>query len=192
MTLMQNMDINQLLDWVPNPALAELPVVQENEHRLGMRQFAAATTVITTLHQQQPSGLTATAVCSVTAEPARLVAFVNKNTYAAQQILQSGLLCINALAGDQAELACIFAGMRKAIAPQDRFQHGQWETLVTGAPVLGGAKANFDCRVVKVFDESTHYAFLCDVLATQSNEDSSALLYMGGAFYTLSATPVAI
>lgn len=192
MTLMQNMDINQLLDWVPNPALADLPAVQENEHRLGMRQFAAATTVITTLHQQQPSGLTATAVCSVTAEPARLVAFVNKSTYAAQQILQSGLLCINALAGDQAELACIFAGMRKAIAPQDRFQYGQWDTLVTGAPALKGAKANFDCRVVKVFDESTHYAFLCDVLATQSNEDSSALLYMGGAFYTLSATPVAI
>lgn len=176
---------NQLLNWTPNDALADLPVVAEADHRTGMRHVAAATSLITTLNNGQASGLTATAVCSVTAEPPRVVAFVNKNTYAADQILQSGLLCVNTLAGHQSELACIFAGMRKDIAGPDRFQHGNWDTLITGAPVLAEAKANFDCRVVKVFDESSHYALLCEVLATRSNEEYGALVYIDGQFHTL-------
>lgn len=178
--------INQLLSWQPNEALADLPLVGEAEHRGGMRHFAAATSIITTMNGSERTGLTATAICSVTADPPRLVAFVNKNAYAAEHILATGLLCVNALAGHQAELARIFAGMRKDIPPPARFEQAEWETLVTGAPTLVGAKANFDCRVIKVFDESTHFAFLCEVLATRGNEADGALLYMGGKFYTLS------
>lgn len=176
---------NKPLDWQCNAALADLPLVGEAEHRGGMRHFAAATSIITTLNGEVKAGLTATAICSVTAEPPRLVAFVNKNAYAADHIMTSGLLCVNALAGHQLELARIFAGMHKDILGPERFQHGEWETLVTGAPVLIGAKANFDCRVVKIFDESTHFAFLCEVLATRGSEEDGALLYMGGKFYTL-------
>lgn len=185
---MQLRDINQVLDWQPNALLADLPLVGEEEHRAGMRHFAAATSIITTVHEQECVGLTATAICSVTADPPRLVAFVNKNVYAAEYIMATGLLCVNTLAGHQSELACIFAGMRKEIPGPERFKHAEWETLVTGAPVLKGAKSNFDCRVIKVFDESTHFAFLCEVLATRSNETDGALLYMGGKFYTLQET----
>lgn len=180
-------DINQLLHWQPNTDLGALPLVGEAEHRAGMSHFAAAVSIVTTQHNGEFSGLTATAVCSVTADPPRLVVFINKNTYAASQILESGLLCVNTLAANQTELACIFAGMRKEISPASRFEHGDWNSLVTGAPVLSYAKANFDCRVIKVFDESTHYAFLAEVLATRSNTDSSALLYMGGKFCTVAA-----
>lgn len=177
--------INQLLHWQQNLDLSTLPMVGEDIHRRGMRQLAAATSIITSVHNQEKVGLTATAVCSVTAEPPRLVAFINKNTYAAERILEAGLLCINTLGGSQSELACIFAGMRKEVPGPDRFKHGEWTTLVTGAPVLVGAKVSFDCRIVKVFDESSHYAFLCEVLAVNTNEDEGALLYMGGKFYTL-------
>lgn len=182
---MELKNINQVLDWHPNEALSDLALVGEAEHRGGMRHFAAATSIITTRNGLEQAGLTATAICSVTADPPRLVAFVNKNTYAADQILNTGLLCVNTLAGHQAELACIFAGMRKEVSGPERFKYGEWESLITGAPVLTGAKANFDCRVVKVFDESTHFAFLCEVLATRGNENDGALLYMGGKFYTL-------
>lgn len=177
--------INQLLHWQPNSDLSALPVVDETEHRVGMRHFAAAVSIVTTQCNGEFSGLTATAVCSVTAEPPRLVVFVNKNTYAASQIIESGLLCVNTLSNTQTELACIFAGMRKEISSASRFEHGDWKSLVTGAPVLSYAKASFDCRVIKIFDESTHYAFLGEVLATRSNAESGALLYMGGGFCTV-------
>lgn len=180
-----NEKINQMLDWQCNSDLFTLPLVDESEHRGGMRHLAAATSIITTVNNGERVGLTATAVCSVTAEPPRLVVFINKGTYAVNHIVATGLLCVNTLAASQTELACIFAGMRKEIPGPDRFQHGEWGTLVTGAPVLANAKVSFDCRVIKVFDESTHFAFLCEVLAVNANEKESALLYMGGKFYTL-------
>lgn len=181
-------NVNQLLHWTPNEALTSLPVVDEADHRAAMRHFSAPVSIITTLNRGRSAGVTATAICSVTADPPRLVAFVNKKTYAAEQILESGLLCVNTLAGSQVKLARIFAGMNKEIPGPERFNYGNWTRLITGAPILTGAKANFDCRVIKVFDESTHYAFLSEVLITQSDTSDEALIYMGGKFYTVKAS----
>ena len=58
--------INQLVEWQPNEALADVPHVSPDLHRGAMRHVAAAVTIITTRDHEQPIGLTATAVCSVT------------------------------------------------------------------------------------------------------------------------------
>lgn len=178
-------DINQLLDWVPNPTLSALPTVTSDLHRYGMRRFAVGVSVISTRYDGARSGLTATAVCSVTADPPRLVVFVNKNVAANDAILSSGALCVNVLAGEQEEVAKAFASMIEGVHGEARFGYGQWSELTTGAPALDGSLANFDCRVIKVFDESTHHAFLCEVLATRERSDGQALIYLNGAFRRL-------
>lgn len=180
-----NKEINQLLDWVPNTELAGLPLVSADDHRYGMRNLAAAVTLITTRDADVRLGLTATAVCSVTVDPPRLVVFVNKKVAACEAILNSGALCINVLSGDQEHEAKVFAGMVEGVHGEARFEHGQWHELITGMPALEGALANFDCRVVKVFDESTHHAFLCEVLATRGQQGGEPLLYLNGAFRRL-------
>lgn len=175
-------DINQRLDWAPNAELGKLATVSADDHRYGMRHFAVGVTIISAAHEGVKAGLTATAVCSVTAEPPRLVVFVNKNVAAADMILDSGALCVNVLASDQEEVAKAFAGMIKDVHGDERFTYGNWRHLITGAPTLDGALANFDCRVIKVFDESTHHAFLCEVLSTCERDDGEALIYLNGAF----------
>ncbi len=178
-------EINQRLDWQPNERLAALPTVSPEAHRYGMRHFAAGVCLITSRHGAQTAGLTATAVCSVTAHPPRLVVFVNKNVAASPVILDSGALCVNVLASDQEEIAKVFAGMVQGVHGEARFEHGRWVELASGAPVLDGALAGFDCRVIKVFDESTHHAFLCEVLDTRERSDGEALIYLNGAFRSL-------
>ncbi|MEI8170533.1 MAG: flavin reductase family protein [Rhodoferax sp.] len=175
-------EINQLLDWKPNAKLAALPTVSSEEHRYGMRHFAVGVTIITASDGETRAGLTATAVCSVTASPPRLVVFVNKNVAASEIINKSGALCINVLEGEQEEIAKVFSGMVVGVHGEARFDHGQWRELATGAPTLDGALANLDCRVMKVYDESTHHAFLCEVLATCERNDGEALIYLNGAF----------
>lgn len=175
-------DINQLLDWTPNTRLAAMPTVTSEDHRYGMRHFAIGVSIISARHGESRAGLTATAVCSVTADPPRLVVFVNKNVAASEVILNSGALCVNVLAGDQEEVAKAFAGMVDGVHGDARFEHGRWRELTTGAPALDGSLANFDCRVIKVFDESTHNAFLCEVLATCERNDGEALIYLNGGF----------
>ncbi|MDN0085640.1 flavin reductase family protein [Crenobacter sp. SG2305] len=177
--------INQLLDWTPNARLAELPTVSADAHRYGMRHFAIGVSIITARDGEARAGLTATAVCSVTADPPRLVVFVNKNVVASEIIRNSGAICVNVLEGEQEGVAKAFAGMIEGVHGEARFGHGAWSELLTGAPTLSGALANFDCRVIKVFDESTHHAFLCEVLATRERQDGEALIYLNGAFRRL-------
>ncbi|MEY2632410.1 MAG: hypothetical protein RIR00_1064 [Pseudomonadota bacterium] len=175
-------EINQRLDWLPNPELAALPTVSAQDHRYGMRHFAVGVSIITGRHADARAGLTATAVCSVTADPPRLVVFVNKNVAASDIILDSGALCVNVLAGEQEDVAKAFAGMIEGVHGDARFNYGAWHALVSGAPALDASLANFDCRVIKVFDESTHHAFLCEVLATRERNDGEALIYLNGGF----------
>ena len=175
-------EINQLLHWQPNPGLAALPTVSADQHRYGMRHFAVGVTLITARHGETQAGLTATAVCSVTADPPRLVVFVNKNVAASSLIQESGALAVNVLAGEQEEIAKVFAGMVQGVQGEARFGYGTWAPLVTGAPCLEGALTSFDCRVIKIFDESTHHAFLCEILATRERQDGEALIYLNGGF----------
>lgn len=177
--------INQLVDWQSNKHLAVLPTVDPSAHRNAMRNLAAGVSVVTTANGEELAGLTATAVCSVTADPPRVVVFVNKNVAASTLVLGHGSLCVNVLASDQEEVAKAFAGMIEGCQGVDRFRYGEWTSLVSGAPALTGALVNMDCRVVKVFDESTHHAFLCEILDTRERGDGSALVYLNGKFHAI-------
>ena len=42
----------------------------------------------------------------------------------------------------------VFAGVG-GLDHAARFGHGEWTTAVTGAPLLEGARAGFDCRIVE-------------------------------------------
>lgn len=169
-------------DWKPNPAWQNLPLVSAQEHRNSMRNVAVAVTIITSRHEARQAGLTATAVVSVTAEPPRLAVFINKNVVAADIIMQSGALCVNVLSRHQQQVAEAFAGMIKDVHGDARFGYGRWGAMVTAAPCLEDALVNFDCRVVKRYDESTHHVFVCEVLATQGDSSQEALIYLNGAF----------
>jgi flavin reductase (NADH)/flavin reductase len=171
-------------DWQPSAALAGLPMAAPDAHRGALRLFATGVCLITAAHGGERAGLTATAVCSVTLSPPRLVVFVNKKVAAVPLILDSGALCVNLLAADQIEVAKAFAGMLDGVHGPARFGYGRWDRLVSGAPTLARALARFDCRVIKVFDESTHHAFLCEVLASVERDDRDAepLLYLDGEF----------
>ena len=74
------------------------------------------------------------------------------------------------------------SALRKELPPWVTRTHPRFREL-TG--YSGRTLANFDCRVVKVFDESTHHAFLCEVLATRGLQDGEPLLYLNGAFRRL-------
>jgi flavin reductase (NADH)/flavin reductase len=165
-----------------SPALSALPTVTPAEQRNGMRHLAAGVSIITAGDGQRRAGLTATAVCSVTTDPPRLVVFVNKNVLASELIRERAALAVNVLSGEQEDVARTFAGMVEGVHGEDRFNTGNWTTLVTGAPVLEHTLSSFDCRVIKMFDESTHHAFLCEVLSVRERPDGQALVYLNGAF----------
>jgi len=150
-----------------------------------MRYLAAGCSIIASSDGSERLGLTATAVCSVTADPARLLVCINRDVRAHAIIVDSGTLSVNLLSASQEHLAKCFAGMIKDICGEDRFREGKWKTGRLGAPVLEGSLASFDCRVVEAIPASTHTIFICEVVDVAANGEAAPLLFFNRNFATL-------
>ncbi|MEX3967848.1 flavin reductase family protein [Paraburkholderia sp. EG286B] len=155
--------------------------------RAGMRRLAGACTVIASRGESGRAGLTATAVCSVSAEPARLLVCVNKSVFAHTVIVESGRLSVNVLAAHQEGIARRFAGMVANVAGEDRFLgEGTWREGKFGIPILEGTLVSFGCRVVEQIEAISHTVFTCEVVEVCCDEEStSPLVYFEGNFSQL-------
>ena len=112
--------------------------VASTDFKQAMRYLAGAVTIVTTGSGEERRGLTATAVCSLSADPPRVIACINRNGITYEMISKSRKLGINILSAAHQTLAMRFAGMMD-IGDVDRFGEGKWRTLSTGAPILDDA-----------------------------------------------------
>ena len=158
--------------------------VETAKFRLAMRQMASAVTIVTSGAGPSRRGITATAVCSLSAEPPSLLACINKETQCHELILRCGYFCVNVVGGDNEALANRFAG-RDGSHGLARFSAGSWVTLATGAPVLEDATAAFDCKLLDSCDGGTHSIFIGGILETRINVAQPVLMYRSGSFVAL-------
>jgi flavin reductase (DIM6/NTAB) family NADH-FMN oxidoreductase RutF len=150
----------------------------------GMRSLAGAVCVITSSRHGRRHGMTATAVCSATADPPTVLVCVNRATATHGAIAESGLFCVNVLRHEDRDLSGQFSGAQKA---DERFRDERWTTLATGAPVLLNALVSFDCRVVNSLDHGTHTIFLGEVKQLQIGRKGKPLLYSEGQYAKLAS-----
>lgn len=152
----------------------------------GMRQLAAGVTLITAEHEGRRAGLTATAVCSLSAEPPQLLACINRQAETYRIVQTSGAFAVNVLASDQHPLAQAFAGT-VGIYGDHRFDLASWSTLTTGAPVLCPCLATFDCRLVEAVPAATHSIFIGQVVGVKLEPELQPLVYAGGDYGLIAA-----
>lgn len=155
--------------------------VDSADYRNAISRFLTGVTIVTTVADDKPSGLTATAIASVTLEPPTLLACLNRHSSTCQAIIQAGRFTVNVLANDQTDLAKLFAS-REA----DKFQRlaalGQGlEISAFGTPHLMGALTSIDCAVSATTDIGTHRIFFGEVHRVRCGE-GSPLGYFRGAF----------
>ncbi|MGQ8364571.1 flavin reductase [Glaciecola sp. 1036] len=150
--------------------------------RDGMAGLAGAVNIVTTQWEGTPAGFTATAVCSVSDNPATLLVCLNRSASVHQVFSQSTHLAINTLTKGQQALSNVFGG--KAPMP-DRFALGSWETLETGSPVLADAAVTFDCIITEIKSVATHDVIFCQVQAIKQNPSAGALLYFQRSYREL-------
>ena len=169
------------MDSSANPS-ASKSTIKAADYIAAMSMHASSVCIVTTEHAGEKFGLTATAVASVSAEPPRLLICVNKTGLTHEKISASGRFAVNVLAEGQDMLAMLFASRA---ASGERFSKGEWGRLQTGAPILRGAAAAFDCRVGEASDQSTHTVFFGDVVACEHLPGQDALLYGARRFRQL-------
>jgi flavin reductase (DIM6/NTAB) family NADH-FMN oxidoreductase RutF len=161
----------------PDPiASVDPPAFREAMARLG-----AAVHVVTSAGPAGRTGFTATAVCSVTDQPAMLLVCLNRRSQSAPVLAQNGVFCVNTLAAAQSQIADVFAG-RTGVHLEERFAHGEWLTLKTGSPVLNSAVIAFDCRTVEVKAVASHNVIFGAVEAVRLGPAGAALVYHDRAY----------
>ncbi|MDG2032541.1 MAG: flavin reductase family protein [Rhodospirillales bacterium] len=154
--------------------------ISSGDFKAGMRQLAAGVTVITAALNETKDGLTATATCSVSADPPQLLICVNQLAGAHNLIRDAGSFGVNILARDHEDIALRFAGMDDT-EREDRFGLGTWMEVATGAPILKEALAGFDCTISEQVDAGTHSIFIGRIVGIL-HQQGSPLLYGNGAF----------
>jgi flavin reductase len=146
--------------------------------------LGAAVNIITTDGPGGRCGFTASAVCSLTDDPASIIVCMSRSSQQNAAFKKNGVACINTLTGKQQDLSDIFAG-RRNLGMAERFSAAKWSTLVTGAAVLDEALLSLDCKISRSDDFGTHSLFVCSVVALTQARNDPALIYFGRAFHTV-------
>src|SRR5919205_1167635 len=158
--------------------------VDPQQFKLGMRTLAGAVNIITSMNSGHRYGMTATAVCSATAEPPTVLVCINKLATTHDAIAKSKVFCVNVLRADDWHLSTTFSGGQTG---ESRFKTANWTRLTTGAPVLVEALVSFDCRVVKKLAHGTHTIFLGEVEQILIGKKGKPLLYSDGQYAKLAS-----
>lgn len=122
----------------------------------GMRQLASGVSVVTAGADGDRNGMTASAVCSLSADPPSLIACLSRETGTCSRVADSGRFCVNVLGRHHEELAGVFAG-RTDLVGEARFAVGAWEVGLLGVPVLTDALVAFECEVGTIHEHTTHF-----------------------------------
>lgn len=145
--------------------------VDADAFRSVMRHLAGSVTVITTEDEGTLYGFTATAVCSVCASPPTILIVVNQSTRTHPHIDRKGCFAVNVLANVQKDIAEHFAGKS-----ENQFASVNHVVTKNGVPLISGAAAHLECKIVEKISVGTHTIFVGRVIGT-GTESSSPLVY---------------
>jgi flavin reductase (DIM6/NTAB) family NADH-FMN oxidoreductase RutF len=155
---------------LPDPALSAA-----SDFREAMSRVAGAVNIVATDGKAGQGGLTATAVTSVSDAPPSLLVCLNATSRTAKMLIENGVFSVNTLAAEHIEIARHFS--RAGLSMAERFALGLWETGAAGVPLLTGALATFELKVIDLKQVGGHYIVVGAVLSARAGADAEPLLY---------------
>ena len=152
--------------------------------RTAMRAFVGNCSVITVGDGDEATGLVITSTISVSSDPPLLMACVNRTASSHPLLVREGRFGWSSLGAAHQAVAERFSGFGGVKGP-DRYAGAEWETAVTGARLLKGAPAAFDCTVEEMIDRDTYSIVIGRVRAIRATPGAGALIYWNGGFRAL-------
>jgi len=163
-------------------------MIEATDFRNAMSLLTSAVNVITTAGLSGRYGFTASAVCSVTDTPPTLLVCMNKASSSHTHFVENKILTVNVLSAQHEHISKAFSSR---LSPEERFKHGIWTELETGAPVLEDALVNFDCEIEQIQEVGTHTIFICRIVAIQKSHHDHSLVYFNRAYHQVGLTEIA-
>jgi flavin reductase (DIM6/NTAB) family NADH-FMN oxidoreductase RutF len=143
--------------------------------------FASGVTVVTTVQEGKMRGVTVSAFASVSLHPPLVLICLANEAESKEWIGESGVFAVNILSDEQEFLSERFAA--RAPIVNARFDGVPYHTAITGAPILDGSIAWYDCRVEAAHDGGDHTIFIGRVEAVGFGaEGKQPLVYFANRY----------
>ena len=162
------------------PRRAAAPAFGSEDFRAALAMFATGVTIVTAQDASgQPIGLTANSFNSVSIEPPLVLWSLSRQAGSMPAFARGSHYAINILAADQRELAERFASK-----DVDRFEGVAFGPGASGAPLLDGAAAVFECFNRSRYEEGDHVIFVGEVERCVRTVGAKPLIFHGGRYFT--------
>jgi 3-hydroxy-9,10-secoandrosta-1,3,5(10)-triene-9,17-dione monooxygenase reductase component len=164
--------------------------IEAGRFRQVMGRFATGVTVVTTLADGRPQGITVNALSSVSLDPPLVMVALDRSRFITPMIRAEGRYAVNVLGESQQALSDCFA--HAAVKPgREDFCGATWSLGPTGLPLLDGAIATLECTVVETFSAGDHDLFIGRVETLDddpSPDGPGPLLYFRRRYLRIDAT----
>ena len=163
---------------------ARSPAVDADAFRAAMGSFATGVSVMTTVVDGEPHGMTANALSSVSLDPPLVLVCVDRNALMAELVGRAGVFALSFLGAEQEALSWHFADPDRALGAAS-FDGVGTRAAVTGCRILEGAVGSVDCEVVRSVDAGDHVIVIGRVVAAHGDDAVTPLVYVRGAYPSL-------
>lgn len=161
------------------PVAEEDPDAEANSRKFRdvLGRFCTGVTVVTSMSNGEPVGMTCQSFSSVSLDPPLVLFCPAKSSRAWPQMQRAGYFCVNLLSHDQLDLSNAFAR-----TGADKFAGVSWRPSATGAPLLDGVLGWVDCTVYAVHEAGDHYVVIGRVMDLGVEEAPHPLLFYRGRY----------
>ena len=148
--------------------------------RQALGQFATGVTVVTCSDRQgKHCGITANSFSSVSLEPPLLLWNIAKSSNSLQAYLEAENFAVNVLEQTQKQISTHFAQSNHQI-----FDGIDFSLSESGAPILPGTLACFECKTLHTHDSGDHYIIIGEV-ERFTQRSGKPLLFFAGHYAVL-------
>jgi len=159
-------------------------VVAPDDFRRVLSHFATGVTIVTTRDTDgRPTGLTVSAFCSVSLDPPQILVCVDHKSQSYPSLRDRDHFAVNFLADAHENVSRRFATTRL-----DKFDGVPHRLTAHGVPLIEGALAQLECRVVSRHVEGDH-TILVGLVEEAHNGAGEPLLYFRGKYHRLATPP---
>ncbi len=149
--------------------------LEPEQVRQAMRSWTSGVTVVTAAYAGEQHGMTVNSFTSVSLDPPLVIVSLQDNTHTRQLVFDAQAFGVTILSSGQQDIADRFAG-RTANSAR-RMSTVETETMLTGAPLIRGGLAYFDCRVVQSVPAGSNTMFIGEVVAVRGFDMNEPLAY---------------
>lgn len=138
-----------------------------------MKDYPTGVTIVTTLDNNSPVGLTVNSFASVSIDPLLILWSIDKNSRSLKSFLNADRFAVNILSENQEEICFSFSGNDN----KERFNNVSWELSHYNLPVINESLALLECEKQQQIEAGDHYILIGKIIHIRKNDKKPLLYY---------------